>query len=30
MVGGVMMGNLEDDHDALVDKTTGGIIVLPE
>jgi len=29
MVGGVMMGRLEDNHDALVDKTTGGIIVLP-
>jgi len=29
MVGGVMMGYLEDNHDALVDKTTGGIIVLP-
>ncbi len=30
MVGGVMMGSLEDDHDALVDKTTGGVIVLPD
>lgn len=29
MVGGVMMGYLEDNHDALVDKTTGGVIVLP-
>ncbi len=29
LVGGVMMGRLEDDHDALVDKTTGGVIVLP-
>ena len=29
VVGGVMMGYLEDDHDALVDKTTGGVIVLP-
>ncbi len=28
MVGGVMMGYLEDNHDALVDKTTGGIVVL--
>jgi len=28
MVGGVMMGALEDDHNALVDKTTGGVIVL--
>ena len=25
-----MMGTLEDDHDALVDKTTGGVIVLPD
>ena len=24
-----MMGYLEDNHDALVDKTTGGIVVLP-
>jgi Na+-translocating ferredoxin:NAD+ oxidoreductase RnfC subunit len=30
VVGGVMMGRLEDDHNALVDKTTGGIVVLPE
>jgi len=30
MVGGVMMGRLEDNHNALVDKTTGGIIVLPD
>ncbi len=30
IVGGVMMGYLEDDHDALVDKTTGGVIVLPD
>jgi len=30
MVGGVMMGYLEDNHDALVDKTTGGVIVLPD
>jgi Na+-translocating ferredoxin:NAD+ oxidoreductase RnfC subunit len=29
LVGGVMMGRLEDDHSALVDKTTGGIVVLP-
>jgi Na+-translocating ferredoxin:NAD+ oxidoreductase RnfC subunit len=29
MVGGVMMGYLEDNHQALVDKTTGGVIVLP-
>ncbi len=29
MVGGVMMGSLEDNHDALVDKTTGGVVVLP-
>jgi Na+-translocating ferredoxin:NAD+ oxidoreductase RnfC subunit len=28
MVGGVMMGWLEENHEALVDKTTGGIIVL--
>jgi Na+-translocating ferredoxin:NAD+ oxidoreductase RnfC subunit len=28
MVGGVMMGWLEEDHQTLVDKTTGGIIVL--
>jgi Na+-translocating ferredoxin:NAD+ oxidoreductase RnfC subunit len=30
VVGGVMMGRLEDRHDALVDKTTGGVIVLPD
>ncbi len=30
IVGGVMMGYLEQNHDALVDKTTGGIIVLPD
>ncbi|MGD0896446.1 MAG: 4Fe-4S dicluster domain-containing protein [Thermoguttaceae bacterium] len=30
LVGGVMMGSLEDNHDALVDKTTGGVIVLPD
>jgi Na+-translocating ferredoxin:NAD+ oxidoreductase RnfC subunit len=30
MVGGVMMGWLEENHQALVDKTTGGIIVLPD
>ncbi len=30
MVGGVMMGVLRDDHDAPVDKTTGGILVLPD
>jgi Na+-translocating ferredoxin:NAD+ oxidoreductase RnfC subunit len=30
MVGGVMMGALQGDHDALVDKTTGGVIVLPD
>jgi cobalamin reductase len=30
MVGGVMMGHLEDDHQALVDKTTGGVVVLPD
>ena len=29
VVGGVMMGRLEDNHDAPVTKTTGGIIVLP-
>ena len=29
VVGGVMMGRVEDDVDALVDKTTGGVIVLP-
>jgi Na+-translocating ferredoxin:NAD+ oxidoreductase RnfC subunit len=30
IVGGVMMGYLQDDHRSLVDKTTGGIIVLPD
>lgn len=30
VVGGAMMGYIEDDHDALVTKTTGGIIVLPD
>jgi len=30
MVGGVMMGYIEDDHDAVIDKTTGGILVLPD
>jgi Na+-translocating ferredoxin:NAD+ oxidoreductase RnfC subunit len=30
LVGGVMMGRLEDDYDALVDRTTGGVVVLPE
>ena len=30
VVGGVMMGRLEENHDALVDKTTGGVIVLPD
>jgi Na+-translocating ferredoxin:NAD+ oxidoreductase RnfC subunit len=30
IVGGVMMGRLEENHAALVDKTTGGIIVLGE
>ena len=29
VVGGVMMGRLEDNQDALVEKTTGGVIVLP-
>ncbi len=29
IVGGVMMGYLEDNKQALVDKTTGGVIVLP-
>jgi Na+-translocating ferredoxin:NAD+ oxidoreductase RnfC subunit len=29
VVGGVMMGRLEDDLDALVDKTTGAVLVLP-
>ncbi len=30
IVGGVMMGYLEKNHDALVDKTTGGVVVLPD
>ncbi len=30
LVGGVMMGYLEENHDALVDKTTSGVIVLPD
>jgi Na+-translocating ferredoxin:NAD+ oxidoreductase RnfC subunit len=30
MVGGVMMGYLQENHYALVDKTTGGVIVLPD
>lgn len=30
LVGGVMMGYLEENHDALVDKTTGGVIVLSD
>ncbi len=30
VVGGVMMGYLEENHDALVDKTTGGVLVLPD
>jgi Na+-translocating ferredoxin:NAD+ oxidoreductase RnfC subunit len=30
MVGGVMMGYLQEDHNALIDKTTGGVIVLPD
>lgn len=30
IVGGVMMGYLEQNHDALVTKTTGGVIVLPD
>jgi Na+-translocating ferredoxin:NAD+ oxidoreductase RnfC subunit len=30
IVGGVMMGYLEDNQQALVDKTTGGVIVLPD
>ena len=29
IVGGVMMGYIEDDPDALIDKRTGAIIVLP-
>jgi Na+-translocating ferredoxin:NAD+ oxidoreductase RnfC subunit len=30
MIGGLMMGRLETNPQTLVDKTTGGIIVLPE
>lgn len=30
IVGGVMMGRVEDDVDALVTKTTGAVIVLPD
>ena len=30
IVGGVMMGYLEENHQAPVDKTTGGLIVLPD
>jgi Na+-translocating ferredoxin:NAD+ oxidoreductase RnfC subunit len=30
VVGGVMMGRLEDDHQTPVDKTTGAVIVLPD
>lgn len=30
LVGGVMMGHLQDNTRALVDKTTGGVIVLPD
>jgi Na+-translocating ferredoxin:NAD+ oxidoreductase RnfC subunit len=30
IVGGVMMGYLEESRDALVDKTTGGVIVLAD
>ncbi|MBN1912148.1 MAG: SLBB domain-containing protein [Pirellulales bacterium] len=30
LVGGVMMGRLEENHDALVDKTTGAVLVLPD
>jgi len=30
MIGGVMMGRLETNPQTLVDKTTGGIIVLPK
>jgi len=30
IVGGVMMGDLEENHNALVSKTTGGVIVLPD
>ena len=30
VVGGVMMGYLEDNQEALVDKTTGGVLVMPD
>jgi Na+-translocating ferredoxin:NAD+ oxidoreductase RnfC subunit len=30
VVGGVMMGSLEPNRQALVDRTTGGVVVLPE
>ena len=30
LVGGVMMGTLQDDHDSPVDKTTGAVLVLDE
>jgi Na+-translocating ferredoxin:NAD+ oxidoreductase RnfC subunit len=30
LLGGVMMGYLENNHEALVDKTTGGVVVLPD
>ena len=30
VVGGVMMGYLEENQQALVDKTTGGVLVLPD
>lgn len=30
VVGGVMMGRLEPNQNALVDKTTGGVLVLPD
>jgi len=29
IVGGIMMGRLEEDHEAVVEKTTGAVIVLP-
>ena len=29
IIGGVMMGRLEEDHDAVVEKTSGAVIVLP-
>ncbi len=29
LIGGAMMGRLEDNHQAVVEKTTGAIIVLP-